>query len=52
MTEKALAARRAYKREWAQRNREKVQEYQARYWERRAEQAAADPAPAREPAEE
>ena len=38
MTEQAREARRAYKREWAKANREKVRAAQARYWERRAQQ--------------
>lgn len=41
MTEQAKAARRAYKREWNQRNKDKVKEAQARYWEKKA-QAAQD----------
>ena len=36
MDEKAKAARRAYKRAWAQRNPDKVQQYQEAYWSRRA----------------
>ena len=38
MTELSPAAkekRRAYKREWASRNKDKIQEYQRRYWEKR-----------------
>ncbi len=42
MTEQAKAARRAYKREWNQRNKDKVKEAQARYWERKAAKAAQD----------
>ena len=42
MTDKALEARRAYKRKWSADNREKVREYQDRYWEKRAEQEAAE----------
>ena len=42
MTEQAREARRAYKREWNARNRDKVREAQARYWERKAQQAAQD----------
>lgn len=42
MTEAAKQARRAYKREWNRRNKDKVQQAQARYWERRAQQAAQD----------
>ena len=36
MTEDAKEARRAYKREWNRRNRDKVKATQERYWERRA----------------
>lgn len=43
MTEKAAEARRAYKREWAKRNPEKIKEYQSRYWTKKAEAAASDP---------
>ena len=42
MTDKAIEARRAYKRKWNADNREKVREYQDRYWEKRAEQEAAE----------
>lgn len=42
MTEKAKQARREYKREWNRRNRDKVQQAQARYWERKAAAAAQD----------
>ena len=41
MTDKAIEVRRAYKREWARRNRDKIRQYQAAYWERRAEQEGA-----------
>lgn len=37
MTEQAKAARREYKRNWAAANRDKIAEYQNRYWERKAE---------------
>ena len=40
MTEQAKAARREYKRQWNQRNRDKVRQAQARYWERKAAAAA------------
>lgn len=40
MTEQAKEARRAYKREWNRRNADKVKEAQARYWERKAQEAA------------
>lgn len=36
MTEAAKQARREYKRAWNRKNRDKVQQAQARYWERRA----------------
>lgn len=39
LTESAKAARREYKRKWAQAHPEKVREQQRRYWERRAAQA-------------
>lgn len=42
MTEQAMEARRAYKREWAKRNPDKVKAMQERYWQRKAEQAAED----------
>lgn len=48
MDEKALEARRAYKREWNRKNRDKVREQQARYWAKRA--AAAEREPAEKPA--
>ena len=41
MTEAAKQARRAYKREWNRKNRDRVKAAQARYWERKA-QAAQD----------
>lgn len=43
MTEEAKAARRAYKREWARRNPDKVKAIQDRYWQRKAEQAQSAP---------
>ncbi len=36
MTEQAKEARRAYARAWYAKNREKVKERAARYWERKA----------------
>ena len=39
MNEAAKEARRAYKREWNHKNKDKVRAAQARYWERRAEKA-------------
>ncbi len=41
MTEQAKQARREYKRQWNRRNKDKVQQAQARYWEKKA-QAAQD----------
>lgn len=40
MTEKAIAARRDYYRRWRKENRDKVRQYNANYWHRKAEQAA------------
>ena len=37
MTEKAKAAQRAYLAAWRRKNPGKVQEYNRRYWEKRAE---------------
>lgn len=39
MTEAAREARRAYKREWNKKNRDKVKAAQDRYWEKKAEAA-------------
>lgn len=50
MTEMALAARRAYKRKWAQDHPDKVKEYQERYWTKRAE-AGEPQQPAGQPSE-
>ena len=41
MTDKAKEARRAYKREWNRRNRDKVKAAQERYWSRKAAEAEA-----------
>lgn len=41
LTEAAKEARRAYKRAWTRKNPDKVKAAQARYWERKAEQAKA-----------
>ncbi len=38
MTEAAKAARRAYQREWARKNPEKIKAQQERYWARKAAQ--------------
>lgn len=42
MDEKAREARRAYKREWARRNPDKVRAAQERYWNRRGAAEAAE----------
>lgn len=39
MTEEARKARRAYKREWNKKNRDKVKAAQNRYWEKKAREA-------------
>ena len=44
MNEQAAAARRAYKRKWAQENPGKVKRYQESYWTRKAEAAKAEQA--------
>lgn len=45
MTDKAKDARNAYRRKWAKNNPDKLREYQARYWEKKAaEQEAAQEA--------
>lgn len=41
MNEAAKEARRAYKRAWNKAHPDKVRKYQADYWTRKAEQAAA-----------
>ena len=41
MTDKAKEARREYKRAWNRANRDKVKQYQADYWNRKAQQAEA-----------
>lgn len=50
MNESAAAARRAYKREWARANRDKIRAQQERYWTRKAEQAKAEQAEAEQQA--
>lgn len=40
LSEQAQAARRAYKKAWAQSNPDKVKAAQERYWQKRAEQQA------------
>lgn len=41
LNEQAAAARRAYKRKWAQDNRDKVKAQQERYWTKKAAEQAA-----------
>ena len=48
MDERAKAARRAYQNAWRRKNKDRLREYAARYWEKRAremeaEEAAGDP---------
>lgn len=40
MNEQAKAARREYKRKWAQKNPDKVKAQQERYWTKKAAEAA------------
>lgn len=40
ITQEAREARRAYKREWNRKNKDKLREYNERYWQKKAEQAA------------
>ena len=42
MTEQAKEARRAYKREWNRKNRDKVKAAQERYWNRKAAEQQTD----------
>ena len=46
MTDAAKEARKAYKREWNKKNKDKCKEYAARYWAKKAEQQAASKKPA------
>lgn len=39
INEKAAELRRAYKRDWNKRNRDKVRAAQKRYWDKRAKEA-------------
>lgn len=41
MNEQAVAARRAYKREWAKRNPDKIRAQQERFWNKKAAEYAA-----------
>lgn len=49
MNEQAKEARRAYKREWNRKNRDKVKAAQERYWNRRAKAATETEATTDEP---
>lgn len=37
MTEQAKEARRAYKREWNRKNKDRVKSYQEKYWTKKAQ---------------
>ena len=39
MTAEAIEARREYKRRWYEANKEKVKQYNAAYWERKAKES-------------
>ena len=41
MNDAAKAARREYKKKWQREHPEKVKQYQARYWDKKAREAAA-----------
>ena len=41
MNEQAVAARRAYKREWAKKNPDKIRAQQERFWNKKAAEYAA-----------
>ena len=45
MTDQAKEARNAYRREWNRKNPDKLKEYQARYWQRKAENQTPDTRP-------
>lgn len=42
MTEQAAEARRAYKREWYAKNKDKTREYQRRYWAKKARESGSE----------
>lgn len=44
MTNPAIEARRAYQRQWAEKNPDKLREYKRRYWEKKAAQMNAEAA--------
>ena len=39
MSNAAIEARRTYQNEWRRKNKERVQEYNAQYWQRKAEES-------------
>ncbi|MBQ2348358.1 MAG: phosphatase [Clostridia bacterium] len=41
MTPEAREARKAYKREWAKKNPDKIRQYQETFWNKKAQEAAA-----------
>lgn len=41
MTPEAREARKAYKREWAKKNPDKIRQYQETFWNKKAREAAA-----------
>lgn len=43
MTEEAKQARRAYKREWARNNPDKVKKYQEKFWNKKAAELNTQP---------
>lgn len=47
MTDKAAKARNEYRRKWAKANRDKIREYNERYWTKRVEREAAEREPAK-----
>lgn len=50
MNEKAVEARRAYKRKWARENPDKVRQQQERYWAKKAAEQAQQPEQAQQTA--
>jgi len=42
LSEDALEAKRAYKREWYRKNKDRQKEYMRRYWEKKAREAQGD----------
>lgn len=50
MNEAAAAARREYKRQWRAKNRDKCRAAEERYWQKKAQAAAAQDQPANDPA--